>query len=232
VTPPDVEQENDFAAYTSNYRFEGGTLYGSRRFSLKLREVPGTQRAVYSAFVKAVEDDAQRWILLFGNYDQDSLLEKAAAEDAANQQLIFTLGSAYLRLPDEDKAVEQFDKLLAGRPNPFLLNEVAYEYANANLRLDDALDYASSAVEDISAATMQVSLDSASPANFLLMAYLAADWDTLGWANFRSGDVASGAKYVHSAWMLSPNAIIGEHLVEIYEKLGKKHEADHICRLA
>ena len=251
VTPPDVEQENDFAAYTSNYRFEGGTLYGSRRFSLKLREVPGTQRAVYSAFVKAVEDDAQRWILLFGNYDQDSplgkgqallregkiaeavsLLEKAAAEDAANQQLIFTLGSAYLRLPDEDKAVEQFDKLLAGRPNPFLLNEVAYEYANANLRLDDALDYASSAVEDISAATMQVSLDSASPANFLLMAYLAADWDTLGWANFRSGDVASGEKYVYSAWMLSPNAIIGEHLVEIYEKLGKKLEADHICRLA
>ena len=79
VTPPDVEQENDFAEYTANYRFESGVLHGYRRFSLKSHEVPGTQRAVYSAFVKAVQDDAQRWILLFGNYVQDSPLRKGQA---------------------------------------------------------------------------------------------------------------------------------------------------------
>ena len=251
VTPPDVEQKNDFAEYTSSYRFESGVLHGYRRFSLKSREVPGTQRAVYSAFVKAVQDDAQHWILLFGNYDQDSplrkgqallregkiaeavaILEKAAEEDAGNQQLIFTLGRAYLRLSDEDKAVEQFAKLLADYPDNSMLNSIAYEYANANRRLNDALDYASSAVEDTSGETMEVSLDSAGPADFLRMASLAAEWDTLGWVNFRSGDVASAEKYIQSAWMLWPRAVIGEHLVEIQEKLGKKREADHICRLA
>jgi len=198
-----------------------------------------------------MEDDAQRWILLVGNFDQDSplrkgqallregkiaeavaILEKAAEEDAGNQQLNFTLGRAYLRLPDENKAVEQFAKLLADYPDNSMLNSIAYEYANANRRLKDALDYASRAVADISDETMDVSLDSADPDNFLSMANVSADWDTLGWVEYRSGDIASAERYAYSAWMLSPHAVIGEHLVEIYEKLGKKLEADHICRLA
>ncbi len=251
LAPPNVEQKNDFAEYISTYRFESGVLYGSRRLLLKLREVPGTQRAAYSAFVKAVQDDAERWILLLPNFAQESplrkgqallregkiaeavtILEKAAEEGAGNQQIIFTLGRAYLRLPDEDKAVEQFAKLLADYPDNSMLNSIAYEYANANRRLNDALDYASRAVADISDETMDVSLDSADPDNFLHMANLSADWDTLGWIKYRSGDVASAERYVYSAWMLSPHAVIGEHLAEIYEKLGKKLEADHICRLA
>ena len=160
------------------------------------------------------------------------MLEKAAAEDAGNQQIVFALGSAYLHLPDEEKAVEQFDKLLADYPDNSMLNSIAYEYANANRRLKDALDYASRAVADISDETMDVSLDSADPNNYLRMYNLSADWDTLGWVKYRSGDVASAEKYVYSAWMLSPHAVIGEHLVEIYERLGKKLEADYICRLA
>ena len=142
------------------------------------------------------------------------------------------MGSAYLRLPDEDRAVEQFDKLLADYPDNSTLNSIAYEYANASRRLKDALDYASRAVEDISDETMDVSLDLADPDNFLSMANLSADWDTLGWVKYRSGDVSSAERYVYSAWVLSPRAVIGEHLVEIQEKLGKKREADHICRLA
>ena len=64
------------------------------------------------------------------------------------------------------------------------------------------------------------------------MSFLAAQWDTLGWAKFRSGDAESAENFVHSAWNLSPNSVVGEHLVEIYEKLGKKQQADHICQLA
>jgi len=112
------------------------------------------------------------------------------------------------------------------------LHSIAYEYANANRHLKDALDYASRAVAEVCDETMNVSLDSADPDNFLRMGNLSADGDTLGWAKYRAGDVASAERYVHSAWMLSPHAIIGKHLVEIYEKLGKKREADRICRMA
>jgi hypothetical protein len=79
---------------------------------------------------------------------------------------------------------------------------------------------------------MKIDLDSAGPENFLHMGSLAAQWDTLGWAKFRAGDVQAAEKAILSAWALWPRAVIGEHLVEIYEKLGNKREADRICRLA
>jgi hypothetical protein len=80
VSPPNVEQKSDFAEYTANYRFENGVLHGVRRLTVKLREVPGTQRAAYSAFVKAMQDDTQRWIFLAGNFDQDNpIFQRASA---------------------------------------------------------------------------------------------------------------------------------------------------------
>jgi hypothetical protein len=79
---------------------------------------------------------------------------------------------------------------------------------------------------------MNVKLDSATSDHFLNMSVLAAEWDTQGWAKFRSGDTASAEKYIQSAWSLNPIAVISQHLAEIYEKLGKKREPDHICRLA
>ena len=233
VPPPNVEQKNDFAEYTANYRFENGVLHGTRRLTVKVREVPGTQRAAYSAFVKAIRDDTQRWIFLAGNFDQDNpifkgrallregktadavtLLEKAAAEDNGNQLLAFALGAAYLRVPDEAKAAVQFEKLLAGKPSARMLNAVAYEYANSNRRLSEAVDYASRAVAETSSQTMNAKLDSSTSDDFLNMSALAAEWDTLGWARFRSGDTASAEKYIQSAWSLNQIAVIGEHLTE------------------
>jgi hypothetical protein len=61
---------------------------------------------------------------------------------------------------------------------------------------------------------------------------LAIDWDTLGWVRFRAGDTASAQKYAEAAWLLYQHAVIGEHLLEIYEKLGKKQDAGRICHLA
>jgi len=251
IVPPNVEQKNDFAEYKATYWFENGILHGTRHLALNLREVPGAQRATYSAFLKAVQDDTQHWVFLMGNSEQDSplrkgqallregktadavaALEKAAEANADDRQITFALGTAYLRLPDEAKAVSQFEKLLAGKPNAAILNAIAYEYANANRRLKDALDYAARAAADTSAETMKVNLDSAGPEDFLRMGSLAAQWDTLGWAKFRSGDVHAAEKAILAAWVLWPRAVIGEHLVEIYEKLGNRREADHICRLA
>ena len=64
------------------------------------------------------------------------------------------------------------------------------------------------------------------------IAILAAQWDTLGFSKFRSGDTVSAQKYIESAWLLWQRAIIGEHLIEVCEKLGKKQDAVRICRMA
>lgn len=249
--PPNVDLKNDFAEYSANYRLENDTLYGSRRLAIKVREVPGAERAAYSVFVKSLRDDLEKWIFVSGKTEPTSplqqaeallgqekvadavkLLEKASEDEPDNQQLAVALGDAYLRLPDETKAVAQFQKVLAGKPNADTLNSIAYSYADANVRLSDAVDLASRAVAETSAETMKASPDLSDPFGFLRMSFLAAQWDTLGWAKFRSGDVASAEKYLHAAWLLWQRAVIGEHLVAVYEKLGKQEEAQRVARLA
>jgi len=249
--PGSVDQKNDFAEYTASYRFENGTIYGTRHLTTKVREVPGSERPAYSAFVKAIQDDSQKWIFILNKpaeltplqqglallqqdkvADAVKVLEKAAEDEPENQQLALALGTAYVRLPDETKAASQFQKVLAGKPNAYALNSIAYSYANANMRLKEALDYASRAVAETSAATIKASPDSSDPADFLRMGALAAEWDTLGWAKFRSGDAAAAEKYLEAAWVLWQRAVVGEHLVEVYEKLRKGAEAQRIAHLA
>src|SRR5260370_17339324 len=64
------------------------------------------------------------------------------------------------------------------------------------------------------------------------MSALAAEWDTLGWVKFRTGDFASAEKYLEAAWNLMQSAVIGEHLAEAEEKRGKKVQARHTYLLA
>jgi hypothetical protein len=57
---------------------------------------------------------------------------------------------------------------------------------------------------------------------------LAAYWDTLGWVYFRQEDLSKAANYAGAAWNLWQRADIGDHLLQIYEKQGKKAEAAHL----
>jgi hypothetical protein len=139
---------------------------------------------------------------------------------------------AYLRVPNADKAVEQFKKGLAEHPTPDQLNLVAYTLADTNLRLQEALDYSQRAVSDLSGEAANLSAQDAQPSNFILMRRLGTNWDTLGWTYFRLGNLALAEKYLEAAWLLVQQQDVGEHLVEVYEKLGKKQKAASICNMA
>jgi len=64
------------------------------------------------------------------------------------------------------------------------------------------------------------------------VADLAADWDTLGWVYFQRGDPNRAMPYIRAAWILSEDGEAGDHLVQIYEKLGQKDRAIRACALA
>jgi tetratricopeptide (TPR) repeat protein len=251
ILPNSVDHKNSFAEYSAHYFFEKGVIHGTRRLSTKVREVPGSERAAYSAFVKDVEDDENRYILLNGELESDNplgksqsllkegrtveavaLLEKAVQDNPENILLKLTLGGAYLRVPDENKAMTLFEEMMKSTSDPGMLNAVAYELARANLRISDALDFASRAVAETFTASMDLTADPPSPTDYLRTRAMAAQWDTLGFLKLRSGDAVSAQKYIESAWMLWQRAALGEHLIEVYEKLGKKQEAARICRLA
>jgi tetratricopeptide (TPR) repeat protein len=79
---------------------------------------------------------------------------------------------------------------------------------------------------------MDISPDDAEISDFALMPQLAANWDTLGWIKFRLGDVPAAKEYLEAAWQLMQSPAGGEHLVEVYERLGKKEQAAAICNMA
>jgi tetratricopeptide (TPR) repeat protein len=54
---------------------------------------------------------------------------------------------------------------------------------------------------------------------------LAAYWDTLGWVYFHLGQLAEAEKYLNAAWNLSLDSMDADHLGQVYEKEGKKHDA-------
>ena len=249
--PPDAEIKRDFADYTATYRFANGTIVGARRLKIKLPEVPGAERGEYSDFVKFIGEEVGQWIFLGGDFERASplrkaqgllnegnptdavaLLEKAITQDPDDKKLRLMLGRAYLRLDIDVKAAGQFQKLLEGEPSAATLSTVAHEYLNANRRVREAADYAARAVAMTSVDTMKVSLSSAQTDDYLRMTELANGWDTLGWAKFLTGDAAGAEKYIFAAWKLWQRANIGEHLAEVYERLGRKHEAEYICSLA
>jgi len=166
-------------------------------------------------------------------YDEArSAYETAVERNPESASLHLQLGSTYLRLGDEQKSLDLFQEAMKLQPGAEMLNSVAYELAETNHRLADALQYASQAVQQTEEETSGVRLDSLDVTDFRRMPALAAQWDTLGWVKFRMGDFAAAEKYLGAAWKLMQTAVIGEHLGETYEKLGKKQQASHVYAMA
>jgi tetratricopeptide (TPR) repeat protein len=111
-----------------------------------------------------------------------------------------------------------------------VLNNVAYALAENKTNVELAQQYAERAIKQLDARSVEdvedVGLGTA------VTYQLSLTWDTLGWVYFQSGDITRAESFVRSAWFLGQDAIVGEHLGEIYEKQGKPKEAVHVYELA
>lgn len=160
------------------------------------------------------------------------ILEKGIASDPEDSDdLQLALAKAYLAVPDAEKALQHFQEYLGDQPTSSELNEVAYALGDAKVRLPEALAFSRRAVDTLSKDTMDIDPGHADHGDFALMEELAANWDTLGWIEFRSGDFASAEKFLEAAWELAQDPVIGEHLVETYEKTGKSSKAAVVCNM-
>ena len=149
-------------------------------------------------------------------------LEKATALTPDSADLQVSLGDAYLNLGQDDKALAAFDHALELSATPLVWNNIAYQLSLKKAHLDRAQQYAESAVSATAAALRNVSLDRLTQQELPLVSSLVAYWDTLGWVHFANGDLAKAEKYVAAAWDLGHHGEVGDHLAQIYEKLGDK----------
>ncbi|MBS1841781.1 MAG: DUF3857 domain-containing protein [Acidobacteria bacterium] len=147
-------------------------------------------------------------------------------------RLRLALGLAQLQVPDAEKAMMEFKAALNDAAEPEEFNEAGYALAEANTHLTEALDYSTHAVNKIESKSDEIDIDDIEANDFQLMPELAANWDTLGWIKFKMGEDQAAVKYLRAAWDLNQTSVIGEHLVEAYEKLGEKAKAAAICNMA
>jgi tetratricopeptide (TPR) repeat protein/transglutaminase-like putative cysteine protease len=157
-------------------------------------------------------------------------LETAAQKDSSSAAQS-RLGSAYLRAGQIEKGTGTLEKLLEADSTPVMLNHVAYELAEANASLSKALEYAQQAVDKQEKESHDLKLSNLLPEDLACTRMIGMFWDTLGWVHFRLGHFDQAESYLQAAWLLSQDAVIGDHLGQVYEQQKKTEKAIHMYRL-
>ena len=152
-------------------------------------------------------------------------LEKAVSLKSDDAGLQISLGDAYLNLGQDDKALAAFDRATEISATPEVWNNIAHQLSLKKTHLDRAQQYAESAVTAVANSLRNLSLDQVSDRDLGMVSALDADWDTLGWVYFARGDLDKAEKYVSAAWVLGEHGEVGDHLAQIYQKLGRKNDA-------
>jgi len=158
------------------------------------------------------------------------VMESAVAADPNNRGQRLKLAEYFLQNAEPGKGLAHIQQAIQQDSGPEDLNQAAYILAEANTELDLAMGFAEKAVRELEIRTAKPSED---PENGLaLTRRLLQAWDTLGWVSFRKGDIVRAETFVRSAWKLSQNGVVGDHLAQIYERQGRKKEAEYQYALA
>ena len=160
------------------------------------------------------------------------ILEAEVKLDPSEAQPLTQLGIAYLRSGDADKGYATLQQALKIESNPMTLNSFAYELADANVKLAEALDDSEQAVRAEEANSAKIHLADLSDDDLQSTRTIAAYWDTLGWVHFRLGHLDQAEQYLRAAWNLSQIAVAADHLGQVFEKKQRRADAIHMYRLA
>jgi tetratricopeptide (TPR) repeat protein/transglutaminase-like putative cysteine protease len=195
--------------------------------------------AVWQDFIKARPDDVDGPSNL-GNclLQQQKYPEAASAFEAAvkiradRPYLLMSLGSAYLKAGDRDKAGDAYMKAAEVDSDGNYLNDVAYFMADANLKVPMALDYARKAVKKAEEDSEKITLPDLKIEDVRNIFRLAAYWDTLGWAAEKASDFPTAEQYLRAAWKLTQDGVVAGHLCDLYRKTHQTAAGINMCRIA
>jgi tetratricopeptide (TPR) repeat protein/transglutaminase-like putative cysteine protease len=161
--------------------------------------------------------------------DAVEAFEAAAKQAPDNAGLQLALGEAYLKAGNKEQAVAHMKAGIEKKgDDAMLLNNAAYTLAEGKVSLDVAQQYA-----EKSLAKLEEEEKRPNSSDEMSRTYkFSLVWDTVGWVYFQQGDLNKAESFVRAAWLLSQDSLVGEHLGDIYQKMGKKTEAAHAYRLA
>lgn len=153
-------------------------------------------------------------------------LETIAGGDyPGKSQALYLLGECYLAQHQEEKAVSSFTNALAAGRTPVMLNNVAYQYAQAGVELQRARQLAQTALAIDTAELRTVELDHISAADLSHVSNIARTWDTLGWIEFQDGNIAKAVELLNAAWAVEHSPVVAEHLGKVSDRQGRPQDA-------
>jgi len=164
--------------------------------------------------------------------EASSLFEAAALASPSDAFAQLRLGMVRLRSHNTDQGMEAMQKALQIDPGPEMLNNVAYEMAEAGTNLAEALVYSQRSIREAEERSQKLDFQNIQKADLQLPRAITAYWDTLGWIYFKMGDLARAESYLTPAWQLRQEGLVGDHLGQVYEKQKKLPVALHMYNLA
>jgi hypothetical protein len=126
----------------------------------------------------------------------------------------------------------EFVKLAEVDKDGLFLNDVAYQMANADLKLPLALDYATKAVHRVEEESQKITLSNLKVEDLRHVLTVAAYWDTLGWVDERMSKLDEAEQYLKASWRLTQDGVVGGHLCHLYRREHKVEQAVQMCQMA
>jgi hypothetical protein len=142
-------------------------------------------------------------------------LPALTAEDRGDERLQLLLGRAQIKAAMKDKGVATLTALLKRTDDPGLMNDSAYELADANAELSLAEDKERIALQRLEEETASWTLDEAPATLQSKSSLIEAAWDTMGWIDFREHKLPEARQYIEAAYRNRPNAVVRGHLEQV-----------------
>jgi tetratricopeptide (TPR) repeat protein len=159
-------------------------------------------------------------------------LEKALELSPGQARILLAQGKCDVDLGNTAKGIAEMEQAANKANSSSYWNEAAYRLTEQNVELDRAQKWSERAISIESAFLRDLSLDHVTPTQMKLVNATSNYWDTLGWVYFRMGKDDRALSYVDAAWRMHPTPTKGDHLGQIYEKLGRSEDAIHAYAMA
>ena len=141
--------------------------------------------------------------------DAFALLGDALAKEPEQPDLLYDFALTAEKLERYDVLESNLRKLIQVRPDhAHAYNALGYSFAERNTRLAEARKLVEKALE-------------LAPEDFFII-------DSLGWVQYREGDLKGAADTLRRAYSGRPDAEIGAHLGEVLWMMGRRDEANRV----
>ena len=146
---------------------------------------------------------------------------RAPEGNERHEQALLQLGDAQMKADMKDDATATLRDLLQKTNSPEVMNDAAYELADAEreLTLDEEKERV--AVERLTEETRNWTLDESPTLLKQKTQLLLASWDTMGWILYKEGKSQEALSYLEAAKMGRPDPIVTTHLWKVRTALAQ-----------